>query len=283
MNAVRDALRKPESQRWRRRPGAEAAIMGVLNCTPNSFSDGGQFINVAKAVAHGLAMQRAGADIIDIGGESTRPGAAPVALDEELARVLPCVDGLVAAGCTVSIDSSKAEVIRQAVAAGATMINDVSALTADSASMAVAADCTADICLMHMQGDPTTMQYAPHYDDPLTEVIEYLRQRVEACLAAGISRQRLLVDPGIGFGKTVAHNLALLRGCSTMRTVLELPLLIGLSRKSFLGQVTGLPVEQRDHASALMAMVPLLGGCDIIRVHAVALHRQACKIAAALE
>ncbi len=257
--------------------------MGVLNCTPDSFSDGGQFTDADEAVAHALAMQQAGAGIIDIGGESTRPGAAAVALEEELSRVIPCVEQLAAAGCTVSIDSSKAEVMRQAVAAGATMINDVSALTADPDSMAVAADCDADICLMHMQGIPATMQHAPCYDDPLSEVIDYLQQRVEACIAAGICHHRLLVDPGIGFGKTVEHNLALLRGCSTIRTTLNLPVLIGLSRKSFLGQLTGAAVGQRDVASALTAMMPLLAGCDMLRVHDVALHRQACQIAAVLQ
>ncbi|MDX8408444.1 MAG: dihydropteroate synthase [Mariprofundales bacterium] len=283
MEAVYDALKEAESQRWRRQSGQETAIMGVLNCTPDSFSDGGKFADVEKAVAHGLAMQRAGASIIDIGGESTRPGAPSVTLSEELSRVIPCVERLAAAGCTVSIDSSKAEVMRQAVAAGATIINDVSALTADPTSMNVAADCQADICLMHMQGTPATMQSAPHYDDLLSEVIAHLQQRVEACLAAGICRHRLLVDPGIGFGKTLRHNLTLLRGCKAIRTALNLPLLIGLSRKSFLGQITGLSVEQRDIASAMTAMVPLLDGCDILRVHDVALHRQACQIATALQ
>ena len=268
--------------RWWRQPGSEAAIMGVLNCTPDSFSDGGAYLAVERAVAHGVAMADAGAAIVDVGGESSRPGASAVAEEEELARVVPVVRRLAAAGIAVSIDTTKAEVMRQAVAAGATMINDISALTADAASMAVAAESGVDICLMHRQGDPATMQLNPHYDDVTAEVIAYLQRRVECCLAAGIARARLLVDPGIGFGKTVAHNLQLLRDCGRIREALGLPLLVGLSRKSFLGAITGLAVDQRDVASALAVMVPLLQGVDVVRVHDVSLHRQACQLAAVL-
>ncbi|MDX8413615.1 MAG: dihydropteroate synthase [Mariprofundales bacterium] len=272
---------------WERRQGGEAAIMGVLNCTPDSFSDGGAFIDaervdVARAVAHGVAMRDAGAAIIDVGGASSRPGAEPVAEAVELARVIPVVRALVQAGCRVSIDTMKAEVMRQAVAAGATMINDVSALSADDASLALAADCDADICLMHCQGSAATMQHNPQYHDVTAEVIAYLQQRVAVCVAVGIARSRLLVDPGIGFGKTVGHNLQLLRDSGAIRQALGLPLMIGLSRKSLLGQVTGLAVDDRDSASALSAMVPLLQGCDLLRVHNVALHRQACQLAAVL-
>ncbi|MDQ6963940.1 MAG: dihydropteroate synthase, partial [Mariprofundales bacterium] len=237
--------------RWWRQPGSEAAIMGVLNCTPDSFSDGGRFIDVESAVRHGVAMCSAGAAIVDVGGESSRPGAKPVPLHEELERVIPVVSSLTERGCRVAIDTTKAEVMYQAVAAGATMINDISALSADGDALAVAADCDVDICLMHRQGDSTTMQIDPHYHDVTAEVIAYLQQRVDASLAAGISEQRLLVDPGIGFGKTVAHNLQLLRDSGTIRHRLSLPLLIGLSRKSFLGQVTGSAVDARDSASAL--------------------------------
>jgi len=267
---------------WERRQGGEAAIMGVLNCTPDSFSDGGKFLAVERAVAHGVAMRDAGAAIIDVGGASSRPGAEPVAEAVELARVIPVVCGLVQAGCRVSIDTTKAEVMRQAVAAGAVMINDVSALSADDDSLAVAADCDADICLMHCQGDAATMQHNPQYHDVTAEVISYLQQRVDSCVGAGIASHRLLVDPGIGFGKTAAHNLQLLRDTAVIRQALGLPLMVGLSRKSLLGQVTGLAVDDRDGASALAAMVPLLQGCDLLRVHAVALHRQACQLAAAL-
>jgi len=272
---------------WERRQGGEAAIMGVLNCTPDSFSDGGAFVDmeqvdVVRAVAHGVAMCDAGAAIVDVGGASSRPGAEPVAEDVELARVIPVVRGLLQEGCQVSIDTTKAEVMQQAVAVGATMINDVSALSADDASLAVAADCDADICLMHCQGDSTTMQHNPQYSDVTAEVIAYLQQRVAVCVAAGIAKHRLLVDPGIGFGKTVAHNLQLLRDTGVIRQALGLPLMVGLSRKSLLGQVTGLPLDNRDHASALAAMLPLLQGCDLLRVHDIVLHRQACQLAAAL-
>jgi len=265
---------------WERRQGGEAAIMGVLNCTPDSFSDGGEFLAVERAVAHGLAMHAAGADLVDVGGESSRPGAAVVDEKTELARVIPVVARLVEAGCKVSIDTTKTEVMRQAVAAGATMINDISALSNDGESLGFVASCGVDICLMHRQGCACTMQNNPHYEDVTAEVIAYLQQRVEVCLQAGIAKSRLLVDPGIGFGKTVTHNLQLLRDTAVIRAALGLPLLVGLSRKSLLGEITDLAVDDRDNVSALAAMVPLMQGCDMVRVHDVALHRQACQLAA---
>jgi len=267
--------------RWCRQSGSEAAIMGVLNCTPDSFSDGGCFVDVGRAVAHGVAMVDAGAAIVDVGGESSRPGARSIAERDELVRVIPVVQQLAAGGIVVSIDTTKAEVMRQAIDAGATMINDISALS-DGDSLAVAAASDADICLMHRQGLSATMQCNPQYDDVTAEVIAYLQQRVKACVQAGIGSHRLLIDPGIGFGKSVAHNLQLLRDSSMIREALGLPLMVGLSRKSFLGEITGLEVGDRDVASALAIMGPLLQGCDIVRVHDVALQRQACQIAAAL-
>lgn len=255
--------------------------MGVLNCTPDSFSDGGRYLDPDRAAAHGVAMWRAGARLIDVGGESSRPGAEPVAVEEELARVVPVVERLCAAGCRVSIDSRKPEVMRAAIAAGASMINDITALGADGA-LELAASSSVDICLMHMQGSPQTMQRDPRYHSVVDEVIAWLQQRVARCAAAGIARSRLVVDPGIGFGKRPEHNWALLRAVGRIREELGLPVLIGISRKSLLAPLVEGPPERRDMVSALAAMGPLLAGCDILRVHDVALHRQAAAIAARL-
>ncbi len=245
-------------------------VMGILNVTPDSFSDGGDFFSVDAAVAQAERMAAAGAAIIDIGGESTRPGAAAVSSGEELSRVIPVIEGVRARlpDLVISIDTSKPEVMRAAVAAGATMINDVRALRADGA-LETAAGLDAAVCLMHMQGEPRTMQQAPRYGDVVAEVRAFLESRVTACIAAGIARERLAVDPGFGFGKTVEHNLALLRRLDEFRA-LGLPLLAGLSRKSMIGALTGRPVGERLYGSIALATLAAWQGASMLRVHDVA-------------
>jgi dihydropteroate synthase len=244
-------------------------VMGVLNVTPDSFSDGGRFVHIDDALRQAGDMVAEGAAIIDIGGESTRPGAAAVPLEQELARVLPVIERLAAAfDVPISIDTSKPEVMRAAVNAGAGMINDVTALSAPGA-IAAAAESAVPVCLMHMQGEPRTMQQAPQYDDVVADIMRYLSDRVAACEAGGIAHNRLLVDPGFGFGKTKAHNLAVLNGLATFQR-LGLPLLVGLSRKSMLGAVTGRTVEERLAASVAAALMAVERGARIVRVHDVA-------------
>jgi len=244
-------------------------VMGILNVTPDSFSDGGRFVVPDDALVQAERMIAEGADILDIGGESTRPGAAAVSLDEEMARVLPLIERVAAEfDVPVSIDTSKPELMRAAVAAGAAMINDVSALRAPGA-VAVVAALGVPVCLMHMQGEPRTMQAAPQYDDVLADVIRFLGDRVAVCVAAGIARERLLIDPGFGFGKTLQHNLALLRGLGQFRQ-LGLPILVGISRKSMLGAITGKPVGERQTASVAAALMAVERGARIVRVHDVA-------------
>ena len=253
-------------------------IMGVVNVTPDSFSDGGQHASSAAAISHGRRLAAEGAEILDIGGESTRPGAAPVPVDEELRRVLPVVEALAAAGHRVSIDTRRARVMREAVAAGALIINDVSALTGDDESLAVAAHSGAVVILMHMQGDPTTMQANPSYGDVVAEVADFLGRRVAACRAAGIARERLCIDPGIGFGKNVAHNLALLRHLPRLRQT-GVALLIGASRKSFIARLSrGAPAEQRVPGSIAVALHAAERGVDMLRVHDVAATIQALDV-----
>lgn len=253
-------------------------IMGVVNVTPDSFSDGGQHASSAAAISHGRRLAAEGAEILDIGGESTRPGAAPVPVDEELRRVLPVVEALAAAGHRVSIDTRRARVMREAVAAGALIVNDVSALTGDDESLAVAAHSGAAVILMHMQGDPTTMQANPSYGDVVAEVADFLGQRVAACRAAGIARERLCIDPGIGFGKNVAHNLALLRHLPRLRQT-GVALLIGASRKSFIARLSrGAPAEQRVPGSIAVALHAAERGADMLRVHDVAATIQALDV-----
>lgn len=254
-----------------------AAIMGILNVTPDSFSDGGVFLARRQAVEHALRMVEEGADIIDIGGESTRPGAQPVSVQAELERVIPVIEALRRQiDRPISIDTSKAEVMRRAVAAGAGMINDVNALRAEGA-LEAAAELGVPVCLMHMQGEPRTMQQAPSYRDVVTEVGEYLRERMAACEAAGIPRSRLLVDPGFGFGKTVPHNLRLLRELPALRA-LGAPILVGLSRKSLIASVLGAPVERRLQASVALALMAVERGASIVRVHDVAPTREAVRM-----
>jgi dihydropteroate synthase len=259
-------------------------IMGVLNVTPDSFSDGGRFGDGSAAVAAGLAMVEAGADLIDVGGESTRPGSDPVPAETERARVLPVIEGLAAArpGLAISIDTRNAGVAAAAVKAGARLVNDVSAMTHDPEMAAVVAGSGADLCLMHAQGDPKTMQDAPRYDDVLLDVADYLAARVAAAEAAGIARERILVDPGIGFGKTVEHNLALTRGLSLLHD-LGCGILFGASRKRFIGAIGGEPdPRRRGPGSIMVALEALRQGAQVIRVHDVAETRQAVALWRAL-
>lgn len=250
-------------------------IMGILNVTPDSFSDGGRLADANAAIDAGLKLAAEGADIIDVGGESTRPGAAPVPVAEELRRVIPVVTGLVRQRVRVSIDSMKAAVMQAALNAGATMLNDVSALSADPDSMGVAAATSADVVLMHMPGNPRTMQTLAQYVDAAAEVRAALARRIAAAEAAGIARTRLIADPGIGFGKGVAHNLAILRQLESYRT-LGVPLMLGASRKAIIPAVAGaVPPENRLAGSLALALRGAEAGVGWVRVHDVAETRQA--------
>jgi dihydropteroate synthase len=243
--------------------------MAVLNVTPDSFSDGGRYADLGAVIAAAESMVRDGAEIIDIGGESTRPGARPVPEGEELDRVIPVIEALGRRmDVLLSVDTSKPAVMRAAVAAGAGMINDVCALR-QAGALAAASDLAVPVCLMHMKGEPRTMQDEPSYGDVVTEVTGFLQARVEACVGAGIAREMLIVDPGFGFGKQLEHNLALLRGLPQI-AALGLPVLVGLSRKSLIGAVTGRPVGQRVHASVALAVYAVLNGASIVRAHDVA-------------
>ena len=237
--------------------------MGVVNITPDSFSDGGRFFDPKEAVAHARRLAEEGADIVDIGGESTRPGAQPVSEQQELERVLPVLEKV--SDLCVSVDTRRPGVMREVLKRGASMINDVEALAMPGALEAVAGSSCA-VCLMHKKGEPATMQRDPHYDDVVAEVKSFLSDRVDAALKAGIDRRRLVVDPGFGFGKTAAHNLTLLKNLSRLS---ELPILAGLSRKSTLGKITGRPVEERLAGSLAMALLALQAGATILRVHDV--------------
>ena len=245
-----------------------AVVMGVVNVTPDSFSDGGRFTDPASAVEQALRLVAEGAGIIDVGGESTRPGAQPVSAGDEIARVIPVIEALCAATTVpVSIDTSKPEVMRAAVAAGATIINDVRALR-DPDALDTAAALGVAVCLMHMQGEPHTMQDNPEYIDVVTDVRDFLAGRMLAAEAAGIPRDRMLIDPGFGFGKTPEHNLELLRRLAALR-ILGRPILAGLSRKSFIGKLLGLPVDRRLHASVALALLAVQNGASVVRVHDV--------------
>lgn len=243
-------------------------VMGILNVTPDSFSDGGHFNQIERAMAHARQMVSDGATLIDIGGESTRPGAPDVNEQEELDRVIPVVERLVAElDVIVSLDTSKAAVMREGCKAGAHLINDVRALL-EPGALAVAAEADVPVCLMHMQGQPRTMQAEPHYDDLLGEVRAFFDERIAACLAAGIRRQQLLLDPGYGFGKTLAHNYQLLAQQSKLLDY-QLPLLVGMSRKSMIGNLLGRPVDDRLAGSLACALIGMQHGARIIRVHDV--------------
>lgn len=256
-------------------------VMGVLNVTPDSFSDGGRWLDPAAALAQARAMRDAGADIIDVGGESTRPGAEPVGTDAELARVVPVIEAIAReVDVAIAIDTCKPVVMRAAVAAGASMINDVLALRADGA-LEAASELGVPVCLMHMQGEPRTMQADPHYDDVVADVHRFLADRLLACEFAGIPRQRLLVDPGFCFGKTLEHNLELLRRFGLF-TDLGVPVLAGLSRKSMIGALTGRAVEERVAGSVAAALIAVQRGAAIVRVHDVAPTRDALAVWAAV-
>ena len=258
-------------------------VMGIINVTPDSFSDGGQFNQVDFAVAHALDLIEQGAAVLDIGGESTRPNATPVPLAEELQRVIPVIEALVARDIPVpiSIDTYKPEVMRAAIAAGASIVNDVRGLQEAGALDAVA-NSDAGVCIMHMQGTPQTMQLEPHYDDVVAEVKHFLRVQRDACLAAGIAYERIMLDPGFGFGKTRAHNIALAKALPQLLE-LKCPLLVGLSRKSVLGQMTGNDVDARLHASVAAAVISAMQGARLLRVHDVKATVEALKVVAALQ
>ena len=241
--------------------------MGIVNVTPDSFSDGGRHDSTASAIAHALQLIEEGADILDIGGESTRPGAATVSMQEELDRVLPVIAGLRGITVPISIDTYKPDVMRDALAAGASMINDINALQ-EAGALEVVAGSDAAVCLMHKQGMPQTMQQQPQYRDAVAEVSAFLRERIAVAEAAGITRDRIVIDPGFGFGKTLAHNLDLLRELETFRSM-GVPVLAGLSRKSMLGAITGREVNERLAASVAAALLAAQRGAAIVRVHDV--------------
>jgi len=257
--------------------GFRPRVMGILNVTPDSFSDGGNYQSLEFAVSHAEQMILDGVDIIDVGGESSRPGAPPLPLEQELQRVMPVLYALRDMGKPVSVDTYKPEVMREAIIAGVDMINDINAFRAPGAIEAVRdSDCA--LCIMHMQKDPQTMQQAPDYADVVGEVSAFLIERVDALTAAGIDRRRICIDPGFGFGKTVGHNYALLKATGQLIRELELPLLAGLSRKSMIGAVTGKPVEQRLAGSLAGALAAVAQGALIVRVHDVAETVDALKV-----
>jgi dihydropteroate synthase len=252
-------------------------VMGILNITPDSFSDGGDWLNFPQALMHAHHMAAAGADIIDIGGESTRPGAAPVSVQQELDRTIPIIEAVRSElRLPISIDTSKPEVMRAAVEAGAGFINDVFALRREGAVEA-AAELRVPVCLMHMLGEPRTMQEDPRYRDVTGEVEAFLLDRAQACVAQGIAKDSILLDPGFGFGKTLQHNLELLRGLPRLAAH-GFPVLAGLSRKAMLGQITGRPVDERVAGSVTLASLAVLGGAAIVRVHDVAQTRDALQV-----
>ena len=252
-------------------------VMGVLNVTPDSFSDGGLHGTLDLAITHAENMIAEGADIIDIGGESTRPGSPAVPVEEELRRIMPVIYALRDCGTPLSVDTRRPVVMRAAVDAGVDMINDIDGFR-DAESLSAVSDSDCALCIMHMQGAPETMQQAPYYDDVVAEVTSFLHGRITAALARGIVRQRLCVDPGFGFGKTLAHNLTLLAQIGAMQSALQVPMLAGLSRKSMIGQITGRPAGQRMVGSVAAALVATAQGARIVRVHDVAETIDALKV-----
>jgi dihydropteroate synthase len=255
-------------------------LMGVVNVTPDSFSDGGLFLDPGDAVAQGVRLAAEGAGILDVGGESTRPGSDPVPVEEELRRVLPVIEGLRATGAQLSIDTSKAAVAAPALDAGASYVNDVTAFRGDPELAGLVADRGVECCLMHMLGTPRTMQEDPRYDDVVADVKAFLEERLSVAVAAGVAEERVMLDPGIGFGKTVAHNLELLRRLDEI-VALGRPVVVGVSRKSFLGRITGREVSERAVASAAANVLALERGASVFRVHDVAETRDALSVAAA--
>lgn len=251
-------------------------IMGILNITPDSFSDGGRYLQGDSALRHAEAMVLQGADIVDVGGESTRPGAAHVSVQQELDRVMPVLEALLALGVPISVDTRKTEVMREALALGVDLVNDIGALEADGALEVVAAS-NAAVCLMHKQGEPGSMQQAPVYGDVVAEVAAYLRQRASLAQAAGIAPQRIMIDPGFGFGKTQDHNITLLQKLANL-SLDGFPVLAGLSRKSMLGAITGNVPGERVHESVAAALLAIQRGAAVVRVHDVKPTRDAIKI-----
>lgn len=250
-------------------PATRPLVMGILNVTPDSFSDGGQFAALDAALSHAEQMLDAGVDIIDIGGESSRPGAPAVPIETELARIMPVLYALRDCGKPLSIDTCKPEVMRQALAAGADMINDIRGFQGEGA-LAVVKDSDCGLCVMHMQNLPRTMQAAPHYTDVVAEVIQFFRQRVDTLVTGGIDRARLSIDPGFGFGKTLAHNLALIQNLQHITDAIGLPLLAGVSRKNMIGEITGQPQGRRMAGSIAAALACVVNGARLVRVHDVA-------------
>lgn len=256
--------------------GQLPVLMGILNVTPDSFSDGGQYASVADAVTHALKLIQDGADIIDIGGESTRPGAASVSLQEELDRTIPVIEAVFAeTGIPISIDTTKSQVAREALQAGACIVNDISGMTFDVDMLPVCAQADAAVCVMHIQGTPQTMQQNPMYSDVVGEVTEFLQQRLQACLQAGMDVNRICLDPGIGFGKTAEHNLQLMHAIAELRESLQRPILIGHSRKRFLSRLLGRPVEERLAGTVGVSLALFENGADVLRVHDVQATRDA--------
>ncbi len=257
-------------------------VMGVVNVTPDSFSDGGRFFDGDVALEHALTMVREGASIVDIGGESTRPGSDWVELDEELRRVVPVVEALAErVGVPISVDTTKAEVARRALAAGAAIVNDVTALKGDASMVEVVAEAGCPVCLMHMQGEPKTMQQDPRYDDVVTEVLEFLEERMAFALARGVREEQILLDPGIGFGKTAAHNLTLLRHLDRL-VGLGRPVVLGASRKRFLGAILGVEPDQRTIGTVATTVLGVQAGAHVFRVHDVRPNFEAMRVALAV-
>lgn len=257
-------------------------IMGIVNITPDSFSDGGRYLSTQKAIQHARNLIKEGADIVDIGGESTRPGSLPVSIDEELDRVIPVLEALRDTQIPVSIDTSKPEVMKEAIKAGAFMINDVNALRNPGALEVIAQNHHIRACLMHMQGIPQNMQQQPKYIHVVDEVKDFLQQRINAAIAAGISKDRLIIDPGFGFGKTLQHNLTLLNQLNQLE-IQGIPILVGISRKSMLGAITGNSVDNRLHESIASALLAVIKGAKIVRVHDVKATKDALAVHTALQ
>jgi dihydropteroate synthase len=263
---------------FRENPLPTPQVMGILNVTPDSFSDGGFFLSVDTALKRVHQMLKEGAKIIDIGGESTRPGAEPVSVQEELDRVLPILEKIRAElPILISVDTCKAQVMREAIAAGADMINDVMALRGEGCIAAVASSGTVQICLMHLQGEPRTMQQNPHYDNVVNDIKTFLLERIQVCLDAGITKNRFIIDPGFGFGKTLEHNLLLMKKLQQF-TELGYPVLVGVSRKSMIGKILDKPVTERLYGSCALAVLAISKGAAIIRTHDVAATVDALKM-----
>jgi dihydropteroate synthase len=279
---IHPASNRIEGEGVRLETGRRVLVMGILNVTPDSFSDGGRFASADEAIRRAEQLAAEGADLIDVGGESSRPGAEPITVDEELRRVLPVIEALAPRlRLPISIDTAKAAVAHRALAAGARVINDISALRFDPEMVRVAAESRAPIVLMHMRGTPRDMQREPRYTDVIGEIAGFFEERLRFCDAAGIPRARIVLDPGIGFGKTLQHNLEILRSLPRL-AALGRPLLVGPSRKSFIGQILDLPVEQRLEGTAAAVAAAVLGGAAMVRVHDVAPMLRVVRVAEAI-